>query len=93
MSEPGTGSDLQNVKTKAIRDGEQYVVSRSKAFITNGGQADRIPNLANVCGQLGAENLRRHQRNHEGGDCTDPLMGHCRAAGADSTSTRVAIGH
>jgi long-chain-acyl-CoA dehydrogenase len=42
MSEQGTGSDLQNVKTRAIRDGSEYVVSGSKTFISNGGQADVV---------------------------------------------------
>lgn len=42
MTEPGTGSDLQNVKTKAIRQGDEYVIDGSKTFITNGGQADLI---------------------------------------------------
>ncbi|MBF6466852.1 acyl-CoA dehydrogenase family protein [Nocardia beijingensis] len=42
MTEPGTGSDLQNVKTKAIREGDEYVVSGSKTFITNGSQADLV---------------------------------------------------
>lgn len=42
MSEPGTGSDLQNIKTKAIRDGEEYVVNGAKTFITNGSQADLV---------------------------------------------------
>ncbi|GAA1901174.1 acyl-CoA dehydrogenase family protein [Williamsia serinedens] len=42
MTEPGTGSDLQNVKTKAIRDGDDYVIDGSKTFITNGSQADLI---------------------------------------------------
>ncbi|MGV9721387.1 acyl-CoA dehydrogenase family protein [Nocardia beijingensis] len=42
MTEPGTGSDLQNVKTKAIREGDEYVVNGSKTFITNGSQADLI---------------------------------------------------
>jgi acyl-CoA dehydrogenase len=42
MTEPGTGSDLQNVTTKAIRDGDDYVVNGSKTFITNGSQADLI---------------------------------------------------
>ncbi|MEV6427758.1 acyl-CoA dehydrogenase family protein [Nocardia sp. NPDC051463] len=42
MTEPGTGSDLQNVKAKAVRDGDEYVVSGSKTFITNGAQADLI---------------------------------------------------
>lgn len=42
MTEPGTGSDLQNVKTKAIKDGDDYVIDGSKTFITNGGQADLV---------------------------------------------------
>jgi len=40
MTEPGTGSDLQNIQTKAIRDGQDYVVDGAKTFITNGYQAD-----------------------------------------------------
>src|SRR5580693_8679067 len=35
MTEPGTGSDLQSVKTTAKKDGNHYVVSGSKTFITN----------------------------------------------------------
>ncbi len=46
MTEPGTGSDLQNVKTKAIRDGEEYVVNGAKTFITNGSQADLVLTVA-----------------------------------------------
>lgn len=42
MTEPGTGSDLQNVQTKAIREGDEYVVNGSKTFITNGSQADLV---------------------------------------------------
>lgn len=42
MTEPGTGSDLQNVKARATRDGDEYVVNGSKTFITNGQQADLI---------------------------------------------------
>jgi acyl-CoA dehydrogenase len=42
MSEPGTGSDLQNIKTRAVRDGNEYVLNGSKTFITNGGQADLV---------------------------------------------------
>lgn len=42
MTEPGTGSDLQNVQAKAIRDGEHYVVNGAKTFITNGGQAELV---------------------------------------------------
>ncbi|WP_440711975.1 acyl-CoA dehydrogenase family protein [Gordonia sp. FQ] len=42
MTEPGTGSDLQNVKTKAVKDGDDYVITGNKTFITNGGQADFV---------------------------------------------------
>ncbi|MCA1655070.1 MAG: acyl-CoA dehydrogenase family protein [Pseudonocardiaceae bacterium] len=42
MTEPGTGSDLQNVQTKAIRDGDHYVLNGAKTFITNGAQAELI---------------------------------------------------
>ncbi len=42
MTEPGTGSDLQNVKTTAIRDGDDYIVNGSKTYITNGQNADLI---------------------------------------------------
>ena len=42
MSEPGAGSDLKNVKTRALRDGEHYVVNGSKTFITNGFHANLV---------------------------------------------------
>ena len=42
MSEPAAGSDLQGVKTKAIRDGDHYVLNGSKTFITNGWHADLV---------------------------------------------------
>lgn len=42
MTEPGTGSDLQSVKTRAVRDGDDYVINGAKTFITNGGQADLV---------------------------------------------------
>ena len=42
MTEPGTGSDLQGVKTTAKKDGNHYVINGSKTFITNGGTANFI---------------------------------------------------
>ena len=36
MTEPGTGSDLQAIATRAVKDGDDYVVNGSKIFITNG---------------------------------------------------------
>ncbi len=38
LTEPGAGSDAASLKTKAVRDGDHYVVSGSKAFISGGGQ-------------------------------------------------------
>lgn len=42
MTEPGAGSDLQGIRTSARRDGDDYVISGSKLFITNGIQADVV---------------------------------------------------
>ncbi len=42
MTEPGTGSDLQGIKTRAVRDGDEYVINGAKTFITNGAQADFV---------------------------------------------------
>jgi acyl-CoA dehydrogenase len=42
MTEPGTGSDLQSIKAKAIRDGDEYVIDGSKTFISNGLLAELV---------------------------------------------------
>ena len=42
MTEPGTGSDLQGIKTRAVRDGDHYVINGAKTFITNGFHADLV---------------------------------------------------
>ena len=42
MTEPAAGSDLQGIKTRAIRDGNAYRLSGQKTFITNGQHADLI---------------------------------------------------
>ncbi|NEC90281.1 acyl-CoA dehydrogenase family protein [Streptomyces sp. SID12501] len=42
MSEPGTGSDLAGVATKAVRDGDHYVLNGAKTFITGGHHADLV---------------------------------------------------
>ncbi len=42
MTEPGTGSDLQGVRTTALKDGNELVINGSKTFITNGNMADAV---------------------------------------------------
>lgn len=42
LTEPGTGSDAGNLITKAVRDGDDWVISGSKMFITNGTWADVV---------------------------------------------------
>ncbi len=40
LTEPGAGSDVVNMSTRAVRDGSDYVINGTKTFITNGGIAD-----------------------------------------------------
>ena len=42
MTEPGTGSDLQGVRTRALRDGGHWIIDGAKTFISNGQHADII---------------------------------------------------
>ena len=42
ITEPGAGSDVAGIRTKAVRDGDDYLISGSKTFITNGPRADFI---------------------------------------------------
>jgi len=42
MTEPNTGSDLQSIKTTAIRDGDDYIINGAKTYITNGQHADVV---------------------------------------------------
>ncbi len=42
MTEPGTGSDLQGVRTRAIKDGDEWVINGAKTFISNGQHADIV---------------------------------------------------
>jgi acyl-CoA dehydrogenase len=46
MTEPGAGSDLQAVKTRAHRDGDHYVIKGSKTFISNGYHAGLVAVVA-----------------------------------------------
>ncbi|MBT0566843.1 acyl-CoA dehydrogenase family protein [Williamsia sp. CHRR-6] len=40
LTEPGAGSDASNIKTRAVRDGDDWIINGSKQFITNGQYAD-----------------------------------------------------
>jgi len=40
LTEPSAGSDAKSLKTKAVREGDYYILNGSKVFITNGGEAD-----------------------------------------------------
>lgn len=42
MTEPGAGSDVQGIRTNAVRDGDEWVINGSKIFITNGIHADVV---------------------------------------------------
>jgi acyl-CoA dehydrogenase len=57
MTEPGTGSDLQNIKTTARLEGNEYVLNGSKTFITNGQQADLIIVVAKTDPSQGAKGV------------------------------------
>ncbi|MCW5734688.1 MAG: acyl-CoA dehydrogenase family protein [Enhydrobacter sp.] len=55
MTEPGTGSDLQGVKTTAVMDGNHWVINGSKTFISNGQLADLVIVVAKTDPKLGAK--------------------------------------
>ncbi|PCC56700.1 acyl-CoA dehydrogenase [Brevibacterium aurantiacum] len=57
MTEPGTGSDLQSVKTKAVRDGDEYVINGSKTFISNGTHCDILVIVARTSEEPGAKGV------------------------------------
>ncbi|EMD83506.1 alkylation response protein AidB-like acyl-CoA dehydrogenase [Pacificimonas flava] len=55
MTEPGTGSDLQGIRTTARRDGNELVVNGSKTYLTNGQNADIVIVVAKTDPELGAK--------------------------------------
>ena len=57
MTEPGTGSDLQAVRTVARKDGNHYVLSGQKTFISNGQSADLVVVVAKTDPALGAKGI------------------------------------
>ena len=57
MSEPGTGSDLQGVRTTANKSGNGYVLNGSKTFITNGQHANLIVVVARTDASAGSKGI------------------------------------
>ncbi|MBD3677278.1 MAG: acyl-CoA dehydrogenase family protein [Rhodobacteraceae bacterium] len=57
MTEPSAGSDVQNLKTRAIRDGNSYRLTGQKTFITNGQHADLIVVAAKTDPKQGAKGV------------------------------------
>ncbi|MCZ4561116.1 acyl-CoA dehydrogenase family protein [Rhodococcus sp. IEGM 1401] len=57
MTEPGTGSDLKGITTRAVRDGDDYVVTGGKTFISNGAHCDLIIIAAKTDPSAGARGL------------------------------------
>src|SRR5579863_3646816 len=57
MTEPGAGSDLQGIRTTAIREGEHYRLNGQKTFITNGQLADLVIVVAKTDPREGAKGI------------------------------------
>jgi len=57
LTEPGAGSDVANMKTRAVKDGDNYILKGSKIFITNGGQADTYVTFARTSDEPGSKGV------------------------------------
>src|SRR5690554_8068580 len=57
MTEPGAGSDLQAIRTSAVKDGDEYILNGSKTFITNGQHADMVIVAAKTDPNAGAKGI------------------------------------
>ena len=57
ITEPSAGSDAQNIKTRAIREGDYYIVNGSKTFITNGVYGDFIITVVKTNPNAGAKGV------------------------------------
>jgi acyl-CoA dehydrogenase len=60
VTEPGGGSDVAAIRTRARRDGDHYVLDGSKMFITNGVMADLYFVAARIASPQGGEGTKRH---------------------------------
>jgi alkylation response protein AidB-like acyl-CoA dehydrogenase len=57
MTEPAAGSDLQGIKSSAVRDGDSYVLNGSKTFITNGIHSDLVIVVAKTDAAAGYQGI------------------------------------
>ncbi|MEW8985423.1 MAG: acyl-CoA dehydrogenase [Bacillus sp. (in: firmicutes)] len=57
LTEPQAGSDASGIKTRAVKDGDDYVLNGSKIFITNGGEADVYITFAVTDPTLGTKGI------------------------------------
>ena len=57
MTEPNTGSDLQSIRTTAIRDGDEFVINGSKTYISNGQHCDLVIVVAKTDPSQGAKGI------------------------------------
>ncbi|CAN7243756.1 acyl-CoA dehydrogenase family protein [Pseudoduganella sp. LjRoot289] len=57
MTEPGAGSDLQGIRTRAIRDGGDYIINGAKTFITNGLLAGLVLVVARTAPEQGSRGI------------------------------------
>lgn len=58
LTEPGIGSDVANMSTTAVQDGEEWVINGHKHYITNGARADLVVTFATIDKSLGREGIR-----------------------------------
>ena len=57
MTEPHAGSDLKNIRTRAVRDGDDYVINGQKVFISNGQLCDLIVLATKTDGAAGTKGI------------------------------------
>lgn len=57
ITEPGAGSDAQNIQTRAVKDGDHYIVNGAKTFITNGVYGDFIVTVVKTNPDAGAAGI------------------------------------
>ncbi|MFZ5646919.1 MAG: acyl-CoA dehydrogenase family protein [Bacillota bacterium] len=53
ITEPNAGSDVASIETRAVKDGDQWVINGRKIFITNGVRADFIVLVAKTTPEMG----------------------------------------